>query len=59
MGFCTTDLKLGCDCLGHIHYFPAVLNTEKGNPMLIEKAIWCVARVCFDRNITDVCLRLD
>jgi primary-amine oxidase len=42
MGFCTTNLTLGCDCLGHIHYFPATLNDHKGNPMIIDKAIWCV-----------------
>lgn len=45
MGFCTTDLALGCDCLGHIHYWPAVLNTNKGTPMRIEKAIWYVGGV--------------
>lgn len=29
LGFCTFPLSLGCDCLGHIHYFDAVLNNTK------------------------------
>ena len=30
LGFCTNSLELGCDCLGHIKYFDAVLNNSKG-----------------------------
>ncbi len=30
MGNCTVGLELGCDCLGAIHYFDAVLNNSKG-----------------------------
>lgn len=35
IGQLTNSLELGCDCLGHIHYFDAVLNNSKGEgPML-------------------------
>jgi primary-amine oxidase len=27
------DLKLGCDCLGSIHYLSATLADDKGNPL--------------------------
>ena len=30
LGFSCSSLALGCDCLGHIKYFPAVLNTNQG-----------------------------
>ena len=30
LGFCANSLALGCDCLGHIQYFDAVLNDSKG-----------------------------
>ena len=30
LGFCANSLALGCDCLGHIKYFDAVLNNSKG-----------------------------
>jgi len=33
------SLKLGCDCLGEIHYFDAVLATEQGEPYTVEHAI--------------------
>lgn len=39
LGNCTTCLSLGCDCLGDIFYFGAVLNDAKGEPVEIEKAI--------------------
>jgi primary-amine oxidase len=29
----------GCDCLGHIRYFDAVLNDCRGNPVLLRKAV--------------------
>lgn len=32
LGFSCSSLALGCDCLGHIKYFPAILNTNKGSP---------------------------
>ena len=39
LGFCANSLELGCDCLGHIHYFDAALNDSKGNPYVVKKAI--------------------
>ncbi|MET4432898.1 primary-amine oxidase [Mycolicibacterium sp. 624] len=35
----TNSLKLGCDCLGDIHYFDAALADESGNPQTITNAI--------------------
>jgi len=32
-GIMANDLKLGCDCLGSIHYLSAVLNDDKGEPL--------------------------
>lgn len=32
-GIMANDLKLGCDCLGSIHYLSAVLADDKGEPM--------------------------
>lgn len=39
LGYCTDSLELGCDCLGHIHYFDAVLADSKGEPYEVKKAI--------------------
>jgi primary-amine oxidase len=39
LGFMTTALKLGCDCLGEIAYLDAVLHDSKGDPYTIENAI--------------------
>jgi primary-amine oxidase len=39
LGNCANSLELGCDCLGHIHYFDAVLNTIEGEPKLVKKVI--------------------
>ena len=39
LGRMTNSLKQGCDCLGVIHYFDAVLATEQGEPYLVENAI--------------------
>jgi primary-amine oxidase len=39
LGFCANSLELGCDCLGHIHYFDAYLNDIEGNPKVIKKAV--------------------
>jgi len=33
LGYCANELTLGCDCLGHIHYFDAILNDSQGNPV--------------------------
>jgi primary-amine oxidase len=39
LGFMTTSLKLGCDCLGEIAYVDAVLHDSRGEPYTIENAI--------------------
>jgi len=39
MGACANSLRLGCDCLGHIHYFDADLCDSRGRPVVIENAI--------------------
>lgn len=31
LGYCSNELTLGCDCLGHIHYFDATLSDSQGN----------------------------
>ncbi|KAI4091767.1 MAG: hypothetical protein LQ344_003871 [Seirophora lacunosa] len=40
-GVMANNLKLGCDCLGSIHYLNAVLNTDKGEPWPMENVV-CV-----------------
>jgi primary-amine oxidase len=39
LGFMTTSLELGCDCLGEIRYLDAVLHDSKGEPYTITNAI--------------------
>ncbi|MCQ6281193.1 primary-amine oxidase [Bacillus sp. EB600] len=39
MGQLANPLTLGCDCVGHIRYFDAVLADGKGNPRTIPNAI--------------------
>jgi primary-amine oxidase len=39
LGRMTNSLQLGCDCLGAIHYFDAVLATEQGEPYTVANAI--------------------
>ncbi len=39
LGFMTTSLELGCDCLGEIVYLDAVLHDTKGEPYPIKNAI--------------------
>jgi primary-amine oxidase len=39
LGYCANSLELGCDCLGHIHYFDAVMPDAAGNPQVKKKAI--------------------
>ncbi|GJQ08219.1 hypothetical protein GpartN1_g10.t1 [Galdieria partita] len=39
LGFCCNSLKLGCDCLGEITYFDAVVHDTLGNPVTIKNAI--------------------
>lgn len=39
VGMLANSLKLGCDCLGVIHYFDAFLTNSKGEVSVIENAI--------------------
>ncbi len=39
LGYMTTSLELGCDCLGEIVYLDAVLHDSKGEPYDIRNAI--------------------
>jgi primary-amine oxidase len=39
LGRMANSLTLGCDCLGEIHYFDAVLTTERGKPYVVANAI--------------------
>jgi primary-amine oxidase len=41
LGFMTTSLALGCDCLGEITYLDAVVHDTRGEPVTIQNAI-CV-----------------
>ncbi|NEK58416.1 primary-amine oxidase [Geodermatophilus sabuli] len=39
LGFMTTSLELGCDCLGEITYVDAVLHDSRGEPYEVRNAI--------------------
>ncbi len=39
LGFMTTSLELGCDCLGEISYLDAVVHDATGEPRTIKNAI--------------------
>ncbi|MGO8955988.1 MAG: primary-amine oxidase [Streptosporangiaceae bacterium] len=39
LGFMTTSLELGCDCLGEIRYLDAVVHDTHGEPRTIRNAI--------------------
>jgi primary-amine oxidase len=39
LGFMTTSLELGCDCLGEIRYLDAHLHDTKGEPYTIRNAV--------------------
>jgi primary-amine oxidase len=39
LGFMTTSLALGCDCLGEITYVDAVIHDSQGEPQVIANAI--------------------
>ncbi|PSB13196.1 tyramine oxidase [filamentous cyanobacterium CCP2] len=39
IGMLANSLKLGCDCVGEIHYFDAVLTDSRGNVSITENAI--------------------
>jgi primary-amine oxidase len=40
-GAMANNLKLGCDCLGNIHYLSAVIADDKGSPVSLENCV-CV-----------------
>jgi primary-amine oxidase len=39
VGTMANSLELGCDCLGYIHYFDAVMTDSRGNLMKIPNAV--------------------
>jgi primary-amine oxidase len=39
LGFLTSSLELGCDCLGEIRYLDAVVHDSRGEPVTIPNAI--------------------
>lgn len=39
LGLAANSLELGCDCLGHVHYFDGVCNDSKGQPYVIKNAV--------------------
>ena len=39
LGWLANALELGCDCLGEIRYFDAVVNDQDGNPLVMPNAI--------------------
>ncbi|AXJ09125.1 primary-amine oxidase [Arthrobacter sp. PM3] len=39
LGFMTTSLELGCDCLGEVRYLDAVMHNSAGEPYTIKNAI--------------------
>lgn len=39
LGRLANSLTEGCDCLGYMHYFDAVMNDADGNPSVIDNAI--------------------
>ncbi|MGO9077797.1 MAG: primary-amine oxidase [Streptosporangiaceae bacterium] len=41
LGFMTTSLELGCDCLGEIRYLDAVVHDTRGEPRVLRNAV-CV-----------------
>ena len=38
-GIMANNLKLGCDCLGSIHYLSAVLNDDAGQPLPMDNVV--------------------
>src|SRR5437588_5775497 len=39
VGTLANALELGCDCLGHIHYFDAFMTDSRGNPVQLPNVI--------------------
>ncbi|KAL2262283.1 hypothetical protein VTK26DRAFT_1835 [Humicola hyalothermophila] len=40
-GLCANNLRLGCDCLGHIKYFDGWLTSHSGVPLKMPNVICC------------------
>lgn len=40
-GINANNLRLGCDCLGHVRYFDAWHNTSTGEPMKLPNVVCC------------------
>ena len=55
LGRMGNSLKLGCDCLGVIHYFDAVLANEQGDPYTVEHAICSTRRTSASSGSTTTC----
>ena len=54
-GRMANSLKLGCDCLGVIHYFDAVVPDVFGNPRTIENASACTRKMPGFPGSTSMC----
>ncbi|MBZ5750561.1 primary-amine oxidase [Metabacillus rhizolycopersici] len=39
IGQLANSLELGCDCVGHIQYFDAIMSNSKGEPFTVKNAI--------------------
>ncbi len=39
VGWLANSLKLGCDCVGHIHYFDAHMTDNAGNPLTLPNVV--------------------
>ncbi|KAL2205797.1 hypothetical protein CC79DRAFT_1349212 [Sarocladium strictum] len=39
LGITANQLNLGCDCLGHIHYFDGYRTDSKGNPVQLKNVV--------------------
>ncbi|WP_134704570.1 primary-amine oxidase [Ammoniphilus sp. YIM 78166] len=39
IGQLANSLELGCDCVGHIQYFDAVMSNSKGEPFVVKNAV--------------------
>jgi len=46
-------LTLGCDCLGHIHYFDATLVNSKGQPVQVRgnTHAMTMTHTCYDKLV--------
>jgi primary-amine oxidase len=55
LGRMTQPLTLGCDCVGHIHYFDATLANEQGDPWVIQTRSACTRRTTGSSGSTSTC----